>query len=678
MRVAVSICVTLLLLTVLPFYFLTTGKIRDTAQFESHAAIIADDVWAFNQQSAEVYLRLALQKDHYKSLKVMEPQGRPFLALENVAPQGLDGFFLALHLISVRPMTTDIVYHDRVIGQLVGEQYIRIVYPMINSIVGFLFLMLAWNFVYTLFQNRKQLEKQVEEGTKSLLESERRFEDLVNLLPEMVWETNREGHVVYANQMAHLRFGIDDNSEKRQGEESWLQFIADEQRQAAGDYFNSVLEGKTAGLSEFVACGPDGRTFPLLIRSAPIIRDGVIEGARYVGIDISERHDLEEQLRRAQRMKAVGLMAGGVAHDLNNILSGIVTYPELILLDLEKESKLRPAIETIRKSGLAAAEVVSDLLTVARGAAAAREVCDLNELVRDYLESPEYLQLISLHENIRISLQLHPSPLYLSCSPMHVRKCLMNLVTNGVEAISGIGVVEIGTMVRTLSAEEAGGLSLDGGRYVSLVVSDTGPGIEASDLDHIFEPFYTKKMMGRSGTGLGLTVVWNTVSEHKGTVRVKSGSRGTRFELLFPEGTVEQSDAVAEQVDWTEFKGKGEHILVVDDEPQQREIAARLLTSLDYSVDVVRSGEEAVEYMSRKRADLLLLDMLMEPGMNGRETFEQVVRMHPGQKALIVSGFSESEDVRETLALGAGGFVHKPYTITKLGQSVYQELNGVH
>ncbi|WP_163335731.1 response regulator [Desulfopila sp. IMCC35008] len=675
MRVVVSVLIALLVLALLPAYFLTTSKVRDREQFESHAAIIADDVWAFNQQSADTYLRLALQKDYYKSLKVLEPQGRIFADLENEKLQGIDSFFLTFRLIFIRQMQTDIKYNGRVIGQLNGEQYVRIVYPLINTVVGFLFVLLAGNFVFRLFQNRRQLEIQVEEGARNLLESERRFQDLVNLLPEMVWETDRHGNVSYANQMAHIRLGM---SEEAGGHESWLDFIADKQKAAAARYFENMIQGDSPGLSEFNACGADGREFPLLIRSAPIMQDDVVNGARCVGIDISERHDLEEQLRRAQRMKAIGLMAGGVAHDLNNILSGIVTYPELIMLDLDQNSPLRPAIETIRKSGLAAADVVSDLLTVARGAAAARETEDMNELVTGYLESPEYRQLKSLHGGVKVSLDLYRTSLHLSCSSIHIRKCLMNLVTNGVEAIEGIGEVGIETTIRELTSEQATMYSLEAGKYVCLIVSDTGPGIDPADLDHIFEPFYTKKVMGRSGTGLGLTVVWNTVSEHKGVVRVESDKQGTRFELLFPEALPDTQSVSSEKVDWQEFKGKGERILIVDDEPQQREIAARLLTSLDYSVEIVHSGEEAVEFMSQERADLMLLDMLMEPGMSGRETYEQVIRMHPGQKALIVSGFSESEDVKEVLAMGAGGFVHKPYTIAKLGQSVYQELNGVH
>lgn len=675
MRAVFSVFVILLVLALTPAYLLTTSKIRDREQFKSHAAIIADDVWAFNQQSTDTYLRLALQKDYYRSLKVLEPQGRVFADLKNEQLRGIDGFLQTLHLIPSRQMQTDILYKDRVIGQLVGEQYVRIVYPLINAVVGFLFVLLAWNFVYRLFQNRRQLEMQVEEGTRNLLESERRFQDLVNLLPEMVWETDRHGNVVYANQMAHIRLGM---GEETGTHVNWLYFIAEKQKGAAARYFEDMIQGNSPGLSEFSACGEDGREFPLLIRSAPIMKDDVIAGARCVGIDISERHDLEEQLRRAQRMKAIGLMAGGVAHDLNNILSGIVTYPELILLDLDKDSRLRPAIETIRKSGLAAADVVSDLLTVARGAAAARETQDINELVSGYLQSPEYQQLKSLYGGVKVSFAPHSNSLYLSCSPIHIRKCLMNLVTNGVEAIEGIGEVGITTTVRVLTPEQAAVYSLESGTYVSLIVSDTGPGIDPADLDHIFEPFYTKKVMGRSGTGLGLTVVWNTVTEHKGSVRVQSDKRGTRFELLFPEALPDAESVPQDQVDWREFRGKGERILIVDDEPQQREIAARLLTSLDYSVEIAHSGEEAVELLSQERADLMLLDMLMEPGMNGRETYEQVLRMYPGQKALIVSGFSESEDVKEALALGAGGFVHKPYTIAKLGQSVYQELNGVH
>ena len=676
MRVIAGLAAFLILFAGLSFLCVQSDFHRSVNQFESHATIISDDIWALNYPSAKAYLRLALERDKYKSLEVIDPDGRVYLKLKSAPLAGKDAFFSLLHLIPVKRLKTNIYHHKRCIGKLVAELNVRVVYPLINLLIFLLFLVLSGLFVINLFNNRRDLERQVRERTKNLQESERRFHDLVNLLPEMVWETDRQGNVTYANQMAHDRLGLD----RRAGAEktNWLSAIAPAERMEAAAYFQDVIRGCSPGLREFGARDTEGLKLPLLLRSATIVDDAQVVGARCVAVDITERLDLEEQLRRAQRMKAIGLMAGGVAHDLNNILSGIVTYPELLLLDLAEDSPLRPSIEMIRRSGIAAAEVVADLLTVARGAVANRQIVNPRTLIEEYLESAEYLQLQSYHPEVRVSVCLADDTDNISCSPIHLRKCLMNLVTNGAEVIEGAGRIRIAIASRELCAEEAAPLCLPAGKYTVITVADSGPGIAREDLAHIFEPFYTKKEMGRSGTGLGLTVVWNTMQEHDGTVKVRSCGEGTTFDLILPavEGE-EERDSGDEDHDWRVFRGDGEHLLVVDDEPRQREVAVRLLKKLGYSVDAVVSGEQAVDYMHRKSAELLILDMMMEPGQGGRATYEQILEVHPQQKAIIVSGFSENDDIRATLDMGAGAFVRKPYTIGQIGRAVFRELNGV-
>lgn len=673
MRPALGVVGFLLLFAALVFLYIRAEDSSDVRKFENHAAIIADDIWALNQPSARTYLLLALQRDYYKSLTVIEPGDREFLTLSNTPLTGIDRVLYSFNLIGVKPMKTTIQYNNRAIGELLGEQYVRVIYPLVNCFIFLVALVLAMLLVGRLFRNHRQLEQQVRERTMNLIESERRFHDLVNLLPEMVWETDGAGLVSYANQMAKVRLGMDSDS----ANSSWFSAIIAEQQEQARQYFHDITRGKFLGLMEFTARDTRGKSFPVLVRSAPIRTNDTITGARCVAIDITERHDLEEQLRRAQRMKAIGLMAGGVAHDLNNILSGIVTYPELLLMDLPADSSLRHGIETIRRSGLAAANVVSDLLTVARGVAAARETADFNQLVKEYLSSPEALNLRSLHPAVEVDLDLDEEAGKIICSPVHIRKCLMNLVTNGAEAIQGRGRVVIATGKRHISAQDGALYELEAGSYAVMRVSDTGPGIAKEDLNHIFEPFYTKKVMGRSGTGLGLTVVWNSVREHDGAVKVISGPGGTTFELMFPLAANDEATLVPGEKDWRALCGAGEHILVVDDEAQQRDIAIKILHALNYSVAAVDSGENALDYLREHTADLLILDMLMEPGPNGRQTFAEVLKIHPGQKAILVSGYSESEDVMETLAMGAGAFVHKPYTLVQLGQAIYRELNGV-
>lgn len=198
-------------------------------------------------------------------------------------------------------------------------------------------------------------------------------------------------------------------------------------------------------------------------------------------------------------------------------------------------------------------------------------------------------------------------------------------------------------------------------------------GILQVDFDRIFEPFYTKKVMGRSGTGLGLAVVWNVVQDHKGYIAVTTDENGSIFELYFPITRDEVSDKDL-SIPIKDYKGDGETILVVDDVENQRDISCNMLNKLDYKAKTVSSGEEAIEYLKEHSVDLILLDMIMDPGINGRETYERIIKIHPKQKAIIVSGFAETDEVKEAQKLGAGQYVKKPLTLEKIGLAIKEEL----
>jgi len=250
----------------------------------------------------------------------------------------------------------------------------------------------------------------------------------------------------------------------------------------------------------------------------------------------------------------------------------------------------------------------------------------------------------------------------------------MNLVVNASEAIAGNGNVTISTMNRYIDRPLRGYDDVNIGEYAVLAVSDDGSGISSDDLERIFEPFYTKKVMGRSGTGLGLAVVWNTVQDHKGYINVTSNENGTTFELYFPITRDEISDK-ALSIPIKDYKGNGETILVFDDVESQRDISSKMLDTLGYKTKAVSSGEKAVEYLKEHTVDLLLLDMIMDPGINGRETYERIIEIHPNQKAIIVSGFAETDEVKGAQKLGAGKYIKKPITLEKIGLAVKEELD---
>jgi signal transduction histidine kinase len=387
-----------------------------------------------------------------------------------------------------------------------------------------------------------------------------------------------------------------------------------------------------------------------------------------------EKRKLAASLKRAERMEAIGVLAGSVAHDLNNILGSLVGYPDLLLLELPENSAQREALIAIRDSGMRATAVVQDLLTMARRGITSSQVLSLNEVVSDLMRSPEFLSLRAQYRDVRIEMKLDPGLLNVLGSSVHLSRAILNLAINSLEALDKGGQVTLATANVYVDTPSSGYEVLAEGEYVTLSVKDNGRGIPREDLDRIFEPFYTRKVMGRSGTGLGMAIVWGTVKDHNGFIDVQSEEgRGTIFTLLLP-ATREELRAAASKIRLVDVLGDGESILVVDDVKAQRDLCSAMLTRLGYAVDVVASGEEAMKYVARRPVDLLVLDMIMAPGIDGLETYRKIIETRPGQKAVIASGYAENEKVKEAQALGAGAYVRKPYTFEKLARVVKDEL----
>ncbi len=428
-------------------------------------------------------------------------------------------------------------------------------------------------------------------------------------------------------------------------------------------------------------CGKDGRIIVGLM-SARILHINQEDIILNMTRDITERkrteeerRKLEDRLQRAEKMEALGTLAGGVAHDLNNVLGVVVGYSEMLLNDAGESGSARSKAREILKGGQRAAAIVQDLLTLARRGVSNRKVLNLNNIVLECRNSPEFAKLSSYHPDVRLKTDLEVPLLNISGSDVHLGKSLMNLVSNAAEAMYQGGAITIKTGNKYLDKPVSGYDEVREGDYVVLSVSDTGEGIPAGDMKRIFEPFYTKKVMGRSGTGLGLAVIWGTVKDHLGYINVESQEgKGTVFTLYFP---VTRAEITREQVPISaaRYMGNAESILIVDDVKEQRELAGAMLEKLNYNVVSVAGGQEAVEYLQQNAVDLLVLDMIMDPGMDGLDTYAKIIETHPHQRAIIVSGYSETERVSRTQALGAGTYVKKPYILEKLGLAVREELN---
>jgi PAS domain S-box-containing protein len=406
----------------------------------------------------------------------------------------------------------------------------------------------------------------------------------------------------------------------------------------------------------------------------PIGSEGMIR-------DISERkkswekqRQLEDQLIRSRKMEALGLLAGGVAHDLNNVLSGVVAYPELLLLDLPEDSSFKKPLKAIQSSGQRAAAIVQDLLTLAQRGVLQTEVLNLNSVISDYLVSVEYQKFKHDYPCVELEANLANDLMNVCGSQIYLYKSVTSLIANAAEAQPSGGKILVSTANRYVDQPISGYDTVNEGDYAVLRMQDFGSGISSEDMDRIFEPFYTKKAMGRSGSGLGMALVWGTIRDHNGYIHVNSTpGTGTTFELYLPITREEVREDV-EPIIIDSCLARGEKILIVDDISYQREIAACMLQKLGYATDAVASGEEAVEYIQNNEVDLIVLDMIMDPGIDGLETYRRIKKLRPDQKAIIASGFSEGTRVKKAQELGAGAYVRKPYTIEKIAQALQDEL----
>jgi two-component system cell cycle sensor histidine kinase/response regulator CckA len=497
--------------------------------------------------------------------------------------------------------------------------------------------------------------------------SEERYRALMEHAHDAIFVNNEYGVVQEVNRAAEILVGA--TREEIVGR-SFLETLRDEDREQVLANFRKTLErGRTLKLLQVQIQRRDGTTVPAEV-TASVVQIG---GKPFVvGLlrDVSERNAMAEQLRVAQKMDAIGQLAGGVAHDFNNLLTAILGYSQLLAPELRGNPEHFTAIEEIRKAGERAAGLTRQLLAFSRKQILEPKVLDLNEVVHRMEEMLSRL----IGEDIQIMMKLDPALGSVRADAGQIEQVIMNLAVNARDAMPKGGEIA----VETANAELAESYTqthvpVRPGLYVMLAVSDTGFGMDSATRERIYEPFFTTKEKGQ-GTGLGLSTVYGIVKQSSGYIWVYSEpGRGTSFKVYLPRVQLPAEKLVVPEPAALPSLGN-ETILLVEDEDSVRALARRTLEASGYRVLEAADGGGAVEIALAETVDLLLTDMVL-PGMGGRAIAARIHEIHPQAKVLYTSGYTDDVIFRGGLLERGAAFLEKPFTPNVLARRVRQVLD---
>lgn len=515
-------------------------------------------------------------------------------------------------------------------------QYIESLQDYISYwIFGFTFFLSLWlGFMFRVSMLHNQIIRKSEERLRTVIEN----------AGDAFYLISKDGKIVDVNQQAC--------TELQYTKEELTSMVVED---IDIDYVKGDMKVENGITVTFEANHKkkDGTTMPVEIRSG-LIDINKKEYILFLSRDISETKKLQELENRAQRLETAGQVAGQVAHDFNNLLAPLIAYPDFIKGMLSDNHPAFELLTKIEKSANQIAEINQQLLTLGRRGHYTQKIINLNDLIHEVVEE------VGIHSqscNIKIDFDHHLLPIKGGYSQLV--RIVTNLLHNAYDAIQADGVISVKTENYYLDESTSDYFCVPKGEYVKLTIADSGCGIPENILPTIFDPFVsTKKTNKKRGSGLGLSIVESVINDHNGHVDVKSiVGEGTQFYLYFPISR----DKIKEEIVVEVVRGN-EKILIVDDDITIIEVTQKILEMLGYYVKTSETGEAALDMMEKESFDLLILDMIIPNSIDGTEIFKRALQINPQQKAIIVSGYAETERVNEAMRLGVYSFTKKPFT----------------
>jgi len=493
-------------------------------------------------------------------------------------------------------------------------------------------------------------------------------ENIVLSMGEGILLENAMGHITFVNPRTAELLGY--TPQELTGRR-WMDIVDPEHLAAVEEEAAKQSQG-IASQYEIILLTREGQQVPVIVSARPLFDDGHFDGVLSVFADITERKHLEEQMRRQDRLAAVGQLAAGIAHDFNNLLTAIMLYAQMLLRKPHLPPDLAPSLEIILSESRRAAQLVQQILDFSRRSMMEAKTVDLVSFIREVID---ILQR-TLPENIRLLMEVGADEYVVNADPTRIQQVLMNLVVNARDAMPGGGELRISlSRMEVEAGEEPPVAEMSAGEWVCLAVSDTGTGMPPEVLSHLFEPFFTTKPVGQ-GTGLGLAQVYGIVKLHKGCIGVETEvGRGTTFRIYLPTYGAGKVEKALQEETPPLLEGQGETILLVEDEEKVLAVGRDILESLGYRVLTAADGREALEvYRSAERVDLVLTDIVM-PEMGGRELVRELNKTNPGLRALAITGYALTEDLGKLKEEGILDVVLKPFEMNTLAEAVRRALD---
>jgi two-component system, cell cycle sensor histidine kinase and response regulator CckA len=511
-------------------------------------------------------------------------------------------------------------------------------------------------------------------GEEAIRESERRYREMAELLPETVFECDEVGKLTFVNSQYYVTFGYSPE-EFDKGLTIFQMLIPDDQEKAK-DAMQQILAGARRSGIEYTGLRKDGETFPILVNSSSIIHQGRHVGIRGFAVDISDHKRIAAELLKVQKLESVGILAGGIAHDFNNLLAAIIGYIDLARLSFPQEQRNDRNLERARVACLQASELTKRLITFSKGGEPLCREISLVQLIKETCDQ-----------------SLKGSPVQYSITPVEglwpvladvgqLKQVIHHLVLNAREAMPDGGTIVV-TAGNTL-VDESTDLPLKHGAYVKWSVRDSGKGISPENLTRIFDPYFTTKDLGsEKGMGLGLAICYSVVKRHNGLILAASEpGMGSTFRVYLPAAV--PADVVRENVDSVprerplEAAVSGGRILLMDDEAYIRELMRDMLDTFGYRVEVAKEGNEAIDLYKKAQASNqpfagVILDLEIPGGLGGEFVIRRLLELNPGIKAIVASGYSDDPILKEYRSYGFKGAIAKPFTLESLG-SVLKEV----